>query len=205
MKKNSNRGFIIASVVVAVLAFAASCYGYSLLGEKDNAPFRFNNIFFWVGILIYIVLILLCYFKKKSTMVVLIPTLILFVTTSLTLGYVASAFYNGSESQDISVLSILVTGFLVVSLVFAFKGKKWAAITAIVLLALNIYGNYVIVSGVAGARTALSSTSEALNDTYLGLEHMLFSNIAAYASLIVYFIGSIVKKVEVEELEEASE
>lgn len=205
MKKNSNLGFIIASIVVAILAFAALCYGYGLVGEEVKAPFRFNNIFFWVGIIIYIALVLVCYLMKKSTMVVLIPTLILFVTTSLTLGFVSSALSNGGESQNTSVLSILVTGFLVVSLVFAFKGKKWAAITAIVLLALNIYGNYAIVSGVAGLRTALPSSAETLNDTYLGLEHMIFSNIATYASLIVYFVGSLVKKVEAKETEEVSE
>ena len=123
MKKNSNLGFVIASIVVAILAFAALCYGYGLVGEEVKAPFRFNNIFFWVGIIIYIALVLVCYLMKKSTMVVLIPTLILFVTTSLTLGFVSSALSNGGESQNTSVLSILVTGFLVASLVFAFKGK----------------------------------------------------------------------------------
>lgn len=163
--KKTIKATVIISIVAAILLVVGTVLTF--LNKADAVARQTLAI---NSIATAVLLVVLAVLAKKSNggcACLLIPVVGLFVTTKFFATKASTVSQiDASVLTSGDVLILVVTALLFVSVYFATKKQKWAAITAAVIFALSIYALYPLLPAVFGNTDAAVKSLKALKDAH---------------------------------------
>lgn len=187
----------LAAAIISVLSVIFYAIVFIAMNSEINAGDKILFSTALVASLAFGVMALV--FDNKHRMLCLIPIIAIVVATSLiqtySVVYIALTLEDTSGTVGVSsfeALSLVIMAGYVVSLVFALKRHKWAAITAIVIISLNIVSLYSTAITLANIANTITSSFQVYFCYLMATIGLILSN----AALIVYFSHNLIRKKE---------
>lgn len=185
----------LSAAIISILSIILYIVAFIAIDESISTT---DKILFSSALLASLGFGILAMVLGKYKMLLLIPIIAIVVVSSFIQSY-SEALVNlklgeaAASQTSFETLGFLILVGYIVSLVFALKEHKWASITAIVILALNIvslYSNILVLAGLQSTNLkALDNSSFQLYFCYimvcLGL---MLTDIA----IIVYFTQNLI-------------
>lgn len=187
----------LAAAIISVLSVIFYAIVFIAMDSEVNAG---DKILFSTALIASLAFgVMALIFDNKHRMLCLIPIIGIVVITSLiqtnSVAYIALVLGDTSGTVGVSsfeALSLVIMAGYVVSLVFALKNHKWAAITAIVIISLNIVSLYSTAVSLANVSSTLESSIQLYFCYLMACIGLILSN----AALIVYFSHNLIRKKE---------
>ncbi|MCH5180743.1 MAG: hypothetical protein J1F32_05990 [Erysipelotrichales bacterium] len=210
MKKHTIASCALAGLSILFLLITL------LIGASDSTSILICTLFLMFTVIAFVVLSLM---KKVNKMVILVPILLSLVFIGIFensfvsfMGILNVIFNQTTETTSIvpPVLSLLLTGALVVGLVYALKKHRWAAILVIVILgveiAVNIESFISLISFIDTIKQlANNDIIPEISGSYQFMPITSLAIISIYSSFIVYFIPILHKEKEEQIIETESD
>lgn len=179
---------------IALSGAAIICVIIGLIIGLEQTSLILTSIFLILAIGSFIALS----FFKVNKMLILVPILSSLVFVGIFESVFSALMLESSSSSTAiassPVLSLLITAALVVGLIYAIKGQKWASILTIVILGIEIAVNAQLFISLV----AISETFESFGDNSLvnALPIVNLGIIFVYISFVLKFIPALQNKVE---------
>ncbi len=183
---------LITNIVIAVLVITAAVL--LIVGHADSAALvkEYNKpsfILMLIAMVGFIALTNVSAIFKKVQMYILIPILVIYFTLSTIESLFILNIDLPVDDANISLLGttnqtlgLAILALFIVSIIFTLKGKKWAVITTIVILSLNIYSTYSLVV-LTNAALGVGDSTKIIFMLY-GLGIMLIAEVVYFVSLL---------------------
>ncbi len=186
----------LSAAIISILSIILYIVAFIAIDESISTT---DKILFSSALLASLGFGILAMVLRKYKMLLLIPIIAIVVVSSFVQSYsealVTLKLGEAVASQtSFETLEFLILVGYIVSLVFALKEHKWASITAIVILALNIvslYSNILVLAGLQSANLEVLDKSSF--QSYFCYIMVCLGLMLTDIAIIVYFTQNLIQ------------